>query len=99
MGNVLRPVCDDHWIGVAGEEAAEPDGGLDPARFLAVRADRDRMQIGNDVALDPAMDMLGQRQHRVEFLVAMLGHQRQADQLAAKAVELGVEEIAHRFSP
>src|SRR3546814_17164198 len=36
-----------------------------------------------------------QFQQCVEFLVAMLGDQGQADQFAAEAVELGVEEIAH----
>src|SRR5688500_7748155 len=52
------------------------------------------IEVGDDVALDPRHDRGGTIEGRVEFL-AVDRNQRKAEQCAAKAVEFGVEVVAH----
>src|SRR3712207_1618309 len=99
IGDVVRPVGDDHRLGVSREVARNLSGGLRAGDRTRVEAGRHAAEIGDDVALDPAVRRFLELHHGVKFLIAELGHERQADQRAAEAVELGVKEIAHRGAP
>src|SRR3712207_5483925 len=94
IADIIRPIGDDHRVGIGGEIVGEAQRRLAP-RDLAGGAARNAGQVGNDVALHPGVKRLRERQRLVIFLVAMLGDEREADQRAAEAVELGVEEVAH----
>src|SRR5947209_8735366 len=56
---------------------------------------RDRVEIRNDVPLNPFDDRLVRLEGEVQFL-AVVGHQSEAQERAADAVVFGVEKIAHR---
>ncbi len=94
MRQILRPVRDDHRLRITRQIIGQMMRSLDPAQ-LHVDPRRHMAQIGDDVALHPAMRLLRQRQRHVKFIVAKFRHQRDADQRACKSVEFGVEEIAH----
>ena len=95
LREVLGPVGDDLGRRVVRQPRGERLGG--GAARQAWRAERlgDHVEERNDVAFDPRVERSGMRDGDVEFLAAVGGDERHAEQRAAKAVELGIEEIAH----
>lgn len=94
MRQILRPIRDNHRVGIAGQISGDEIGRLDAIQFM-IDARRHVAQIRNDVPRHPRFDHFGQRQRNIAFLVAMFGHQRDADQRAAETVKFRVEKIAH----
>ena len=54
------------------------------------------VEIGHDVALDPRLERAVPVERQVQFL-AIVGHQREAQQRAAPAIIFGVEEVPQRW--
>ena len=93
MVEVIRPVRDDDRIGIMCQIGLDMPCCVVAAELIVQRR-RNKAQIGNDMLLHPGMKRVGQGQRAIEFFVAMLGDEREADERAAKAVELGIEEVA-----
>ena len=98
LGEVLGPVGDDLGRGVVREPGGERLGGGAARQARPLERFGDHVEEGDDVAFDPRIERAVMREGDVEFLAAVGGDERDAEQGAAEAVEFGVEEIAHRGS-
>jgi hypothetical protein len=96
MRQILRPVRHHQRIRVGAEITRKLMRGLLARHRVRIQPRRDGSQIGQHMPLHPVMHLRRQWQHRIIFLVAMFRHQRDADQLAAKAIIFRIEKIAHR---
>src|SRR3546814_14250633 len=95
IGEIIRPVRNDHRIGVIRQILSDMPGILF-ATQLKVHAGRNEPKIRNDVLLHPWMNLGGKWQRNIEVLITIFGDECQTDKTPTKAMELGIKEIRTR---
>ena len=89
QGNVLRPVGDDQRAGIPGEIVGDRPGRICSAHPWGKKAMRDRIEIGDDVALDPILERSIPAERQVK-LFSLVRHQCEAEKRAAPSIIFGI---------
>src|SRR3546814_7374986 len=75
IGEIIRPVRNDHRTGVIRQILSDMPGGLFAIQ-LKVHAGRNEPKIRNDVLLHPWVDLGGKWQRNIEVLITIFGDER-----------------------
>src|SRR3546814_15930252 len=78
IGEIIRPVRNDHRIGVIRQILSDMPGSLF-ATQLKVHAGRNEPKIRNDVLLPPWMNLGGKWQRNIEVMITIFGDECQTD--------------------
>src|SRR3546814_664705 len=73
--DVVGPVGDDDRFGLPRQVRRDLGRGGEAGNGFGMVSRRHRAEIGDDITLDPGMDLVRQRQEGIIFLIAMLGHE------------------------
>jgi hypothetical protein len=96
LREVLRPVRDDLRRWVEAYILGNGLGGSGSFEARAHQASWNRVEIWQNVTLDPLMWCFGRLKREVKLVRALFRHQCEADQRSAESIELRVEKIAHK---
>ena len=83
---------------LAGQPPRKLMSGLSRRQSWRDQSLGNHIEIGNDIVLDPAFDLIRPSKGDVKLLTAILGNERKRDELAPPAIIFCIEKVAH-FRP